>query len=77
MNGKNHRMGTRRKNMKQKRRKPVSPLVLFALLIVVMSCVIVILLPKTDLQRTRQMIHKIYRLQRQMKKMRPMKVIRK
>ena len=43
MNGKNHPAGNRRKNMKQKRRKPTSPLVLFALLIVVMSCVIVIL----------------------------------
>lgn len=43
MNGNNHPAGNRRKNMKQKRRKPISPLVLFALLIVVMSCVIVIL----------------------------------
>ena len=44
MNGKNHPAGNRRKNMKQKRRKPVSPLVLFALLIVVMFCVIAVLI---------------------------------
>ena len=44
MNGKNHPAGNRRKNMKQKRRKPISPLVLFALLIVVMFCVIAVLI---------------------------------
>lgn len=46
MNGKNHPVGTRRRNMKQKKRKPISPLVLFALLIVVISCVIVIFVAK-------------------------------